>query len=186
MKYVAIDLETSGLNPETDQVLEMAAVVDDLTSPLESLPRFRAYVRHNTYHGSAAALYMNREILKILSLPDSLDVVDAEAVMWKFYNFLTGPGGIPVIDPTLPLKVVAAGKNFASFDQKFISKLPNGHYVKFHHRVMDPTMLYFEKSDVVPPDSKLCMERAGLPGEVEHTALADALMVVKLIRKKLC
>lgn len=33
-----------------------------------------------------------------------------------------------------------------------------------------------------PPDSKTCMERCGLPGDVKHTALEDAEAVIHMIR----
>ena len=32
------------------------------------------------------------------------------------------------------------------------------------------------------PDSKTCMERAGIDGKVAHTAVEDALAVVRMIR----
>ena len=33
MKYVSIDIETTGLNPKTDNVLEVAAIIDDTERP---------------------------------------------------------------------------------------------------------------------------------------------------------
>jgi DNA polymerase III epsilon subunit-like protein len=36
------------------------------------------------------------------------------------------------------------------------------------------------------PDMKKCMVRAGLDGEVPHTAYDDALIVLKLLRHKMC
>ena len=81
-------------------------------------------------------------------------------------------------------KVIAAGKNFASFDQKFLEKLPNWN-VNFAHRVIDPAMLYFKpfEDDKGLPSTKICMERAGITAEVAHTAVEDAIVVVDLIRR---
>jgi len=36
--------------------------------------------------------------------------------------------------------------------------------------------------DEVPPSLNLCLERAGFESEVQHTALEDALDVVKVVR----
>jgi DNA polymerase III epsilon subunit-like protein len=54
-----------------------------------------------------------------------------------------------------------------------------------HHRTLDPAMLYTLYTDPEPPSMKTCMERAGFEGEVAHTALEDALMVIRLLRHKL-
>ena len=76
-----------------------------------------------------------------------------------------------------------AGKNFASFDDKFLRKLPEfGKFFRYRHRVIDPAMLFWNPlTDDKLPDTKTCMERAGLSGEVAHNALDDARIVVKLI-----
>ena len=54
--------------------------------------------------------------------------------------------------------------------------------VKLHHRTLDPAVLFWEANDEKLPDSKTCYERAGLDGKVAHTAVEDALAVVRLIR----
>ena len=48
MKYISIDLETTGLSSETCEVIEFGAVLDDLTTlqPIESLPKI-SYI-HST------------------------------------------------------------------------------------------------------------------------------------------
>lgn len=178
MKYVSIDIETTGLNPENCQVIEFAAVVDDLgdQKPLDKLPKFQTYVRHAHYQGEPFALAMHSAIFKKLSeFPDD-DIIEADGLFAAFSNFLTGPG-----DYQKTTKIVAAGKNFASFDLKFLSRLPNK-FVSFHHRVLDPMMRFLSVKDVVPPSSQECLSRAGLSDVVAHTALEDALMVVQLMR----
>jgi hypothetical protein len=66
-----------------------------------------------------------------------------------------------------------------------LEKVKDWKNVSFLHRVLDPAILYYQPGDMTLPDSKRCMERAGLAGEVAHTALQDAEMVVRLIRHKL-
>jgi hypothetical protein len=82
--------------------------------------------------------------------------------------------------------VTVAGKNFASFDRQFLKRLPHWEeYVKTQHRSIDPGNLYWDpRVDTQGlPSAKTCMERAAIPGEVAHTAVEDALIVVKLIRR---
>ena len=179
MRYVSIDIETTGLDPNRCQIIEFAAVVDDLKvqQPLEKLPKLQTYVRHTFYQGEPYALSIHSALFKKLASEETIDIVDAESLMARFFNFLTGPGGFAE-----PPAIVVAGKNFATFDKQFIDKLPGTNLIKFHHRTLDPAMLFTYLTDSEPPSSKTCLERAGLAGEVAHTALEDALMVVKLLR----
>jgi len=77
-------------------------------------------------------------------------------------------------------KITPAGKNFASFDRSFLKLC--GFDKFFHHRTLDPAPLFWRPEDEKLPDSKTCMERAGLDGSVAHTAVADAVAVVRMIR----
>lgn len=84
---------------------------------------------------------------------------------------------------TLP-KITAAGKNFASFDLPFILKTPKSNLIEIRHRSIDPGTLWMKPTDEKVPNTKECMCRAGIDGEVAHTAVEDAIVVIKLIRKK--
>ncbi|MBN2475346.1 MAG: hypothetical protein JXB62_12110 [Pirellulales bacterium] len=81
---------------------------------------------------------------------------------------------------------VVAGKNYASFDARFLSKITSwDKHIQVHHRILDPAALYWqpETDGVELPDTKTCMERADIPGEVAHTAVEDARVVALLIRR---
>ncbi len=80
----------------------------------------------------------------------------------------------------------AAGKNFASFDQKFLERLPRWKQVfKIRGRVLDPAILFVDwANDDAAPGLSLCKERAGLSSVVTHNAIEDALDVVMLLRKQ--
>ena len=55
-KYVSLDIETTGLNPENCQVLEIGAVIDDGTTPIEECPTFHCYVDHGLILGEPFAV----------------------------------------------------------------------------------------------------------------------------------
>jgi DNA polymerase III epsilon subunit-like protein len=80
--------------------------------------------------------------------------------------------------------LTAAGKNFASFDRQFLKRLPRfEQVVRLRHRTLDPAVLYWHPlEDEELPSSKTCYERAGLDNKVAHTAVEDALAVVRLVR----
>jgi hypothetical protein len=69
MKYVVIDIETTGVDPENNQILEFGAVIEDSANPLpiEEIPKFKCVILHDSYNGSAFAINLNRRIFDILA-----------------------------------------------------------------------------------------------------------------------
>jgi DNA polymerase III epsilon subunit-like protein len=69
MKYVSIDLETTGLNPHLHQILEFGAVIDDLSKPLniDKLPRLHFYIDNGNITGDPYALTLNAGIIKTIN-----------------------------------------------------------------------------------------------------------------------
>lgn len=187
MRYVSIDIETTGLSPDASDIIEFGAVVEDtnvVDKSIDELPFFHAYVlppfreqygRH-VYVGDPYAISMHGDIFKrIATQADGYRYLQTHELGSAFRTFLE--------EQKLGLPLLAAGKNFASFDKIFLERLPEfTNYVCFNHRSLDPTILYLQKDDISPPSSKVCMERAGIKGDVVHTALEDAKIVIKLFR----
>lgn len=190
MKYVSIDLETTGLNHDNCQILEIAAVYNDDNLHLALCPIFHRYIWHPIIKGEAYALHMNanliKEIFDLKKAGAKTDVlIDPGALRYRFRDWLLEHGYQRTITDdvlTSVKNVVVAGKNFESFDHKFLSKLDCDDLIRFHHRVIDPAMYYHERDDAVPPDTNACLKRAGFPGPVSHRAVNDALDVCRLIR----
>ena len=182
MKYCSIDVETTGLNPDTCDLIEVGAVVDDLylNNPvdIQSLPTFHCYVVKANYGGEPFALSMHSTIFRrIADKTPPYKYLPSHMVAGELSLFLQKHFGDE--------RVTVAGKNFLGLDKPFLMKLDNSERLNFHHRVLDPGMLYWKpRVDKEVPSSKECMVRAGLSGEMAHTAVEDALMVVKLIRNK--
>lgn len=197
MRYCSIDIETCGLDRTKHDIIQFAAVLEDTKKPLPlaKLPMFVAYIDQDAYRGDAYALAMHANIFKRIAdfrsgkdKPSSLEhFCPLYDLMTAFGNFL-GRNDWPFEEKDQKYKVTVAGKNAGNFDIPFLEQhIPKQFwgYVRFRHRDIDPMMLYLDwDQDEIPPDSKLCMERAGVPGDVAHTALADALTVIKLLRKK--
>lgn len=77
------------------------------------------------------------------------------------------------------------GKNFGTFDMKFIEDLPRWKQMfKIRHRIADPAIYFTDwKKDDSLPGFKKCKERAGIEGEVSHTAYDDAKETIMMLRK---
>ena len=139
LSYVSIDIETTGLNPEACQTLEIGAVFDDWTRPLRELPTFHCYVVHEQIVGQPFALALNAGILRRLADPQkSEDFLPPSEVADAMASWL-GRCGWDVSQAITP-----AGKNFASFDRQFLKRLPDFEAkVRLHHRTLDPAMLFW-------------------------------------------
>lgn len=196
MKYISIDIETTGLNFKKCDIIQFAAVMDDLDDPkpVEELPKFTAYLTADRYKGETYALSMHGAIfLKIANAmknKTTYDEVEGAHYLrlldlpFAFRNFLT-TNGMPENPKTGSISLTIAGKNAGMFDLPFLKKkIKDWQGVYFKHRVLDPASLYFQLGDKDLPDLKKCKERAGIEGEVSHTAFEDAIDVIKLIRHK--
>jgi DNA polymerase III epsilon subunit-like protein len=198
MKFASIDIETTGLSQENSDILQFAVVLDDLKNPkpLEELPRFQAIFMQDNYKGNPFALSMHSEIFKKIDMAKKKNLEycpDQEIHFMPIDHLPTAltafflKNGYNQNDKNGNIYINPAGKNLSSFDIPFLkSKIKDWGSIYFLNRSIDPAILYFDlENDNSLPDMKKCMERAGIAGEVAHTAIEDALVVVKLLRHKL-
>lgn len=191
MRYVSIDIESTGLDPEHDQILEFGAVIDDLHSPIDALPRFRAVLDWDRVSGQPFALQMNARVLKEMcdlqkersqgGKPKAL--VKPDSLGFAFRSFLEQNGYERGKGDRVD--VVCAGKNFGGFDRLFLDGLRWQRWISPHRRVLDPTSMFATAQDDLPPSLDECLRRAGFDKTVDHTAIGDALDVIRCIRFKL-
>jgi oligoribonuclease (3'-5' exoribonuclease) len=190
MKYVSIDIETLGLDPDVCDVIEFGAVIEDLEDikPIDTLPTCHCYVTmpNDVYRGNIHAMKVHAKgdmFEKISSRTPGYNYVPHDMLGEFFFNWLVAQG----MTKGWPDKIIVGGKNFMGFDMRFLRRLPNFEdWVKFHHRAIDPAPMYMRADDKDVPSLQTCLERAGIQKSVSHTAVEDAIDVIRLIRHKLC
>jgi len=224
MRYISIDIETTGLDSENNQILSIGAIIEDTNNPLsfEESPKFHgAILRRGDVTGSMFALDMNRDLIsqisayqeadeygkKLIETSSGIKFYYEDEIVEALFNFLWKNGiaqesfpvgwlldkNVKTIDglvyPMLSNKIPkvylnAAGKNFGTFDLKFLVKLPRWQQIfKVRQRILDPAILYVNwEEDESLPSLNLCKERANIKGEVTHNALEDAWDVVLALR----
>lgn len=202
MEYVSVDIETTGLDRENDQVIEIGAIIENTHNPLpfNEIPKFHAIVRHNRYTGTPIAINMNQRIFKILAdreyLSDSdkiqydikYNIVKADEVAQHFYYWCVKHlQNKPKDFPHNPVTSNVAGKNYLDFDKRFLEKLPEWNkYFSFQRRTLDPAILFTNfMEDTKLPDLSKCLQRAGIEDNVvTHEAVKDAWQVIQVLRTK--
>lgn len=70
MKYVSIDIETTGLDPENNQVLSIGAIIEDTSKklPFDEAPKFNVALLHHQLTGHPRALTMNRDLIRLINI----------------------------------------------------------------------------------------------------------------------
>ncbi len=191
MKIAVIDIETTGLDPYKDQILEVGCVIETWppTQPIANLPKWQAYVLHERLTGNPFALNMNKKIVEYIAKPDKfpeLTFVDPAALALFLEGFLLKE---EVLEKNREGKMVAncAGKNFAKFDWPFLEEAGVLRNWTPRHRVLDPMPLYLQWEDQQPPSLDVCLERAGIKKDrfEQHTAIGDCHAVTALLRRGL-
>lgn len=69
MRYISIDIETSGLDPENCQILSIAAVIEDTENikPLSELPHLHLGILRENISGSVFAINLNSDLIKTIN-----------------------------------------------------------------------------------------------------------------------
>jgi oligoribonuclease (3'-5' exoribonuclease) len=152
MKYthLAVDLETTGLNPQTDQILQVGAVLfNPLTLDREE---YSSYIHHDRFEGDAAALQMNAHILKrCLRSNDLLN---------HFKTWLA---------ERVDGLVYPVGFNVAAFDMAFLLREQPTIRAYVSHRPIEIGTLNMDRYTGIPSKSSTLAD-----GGVIHDALQDA------------
>jgi oligoribonuclease (3'-5' exoribonuclease) len=181
MKYLAIDIETTGLNPMNCQVLEIACVLADtadLETDADSLPLFVRRLYYDKIVGEPVALAMNARILA--------DMNDRRGhISWLHPDSLWSTLDSWIENQVGPTKISVSGKNYATFDKLFLERLPRWNASRFHRRIIDCGQWWMDPiTDEFVPDTKECVRRAGIETDLGalHTAIFDARLVVELNR----
>ena len=127
MIYISIDTETTGLNPETCQLLSIGAIVEDTEKklPFEEIPKFHCAIlrgERDILQGELYALNMNKNLIEKITYystakdqDEKNDLVQMtgmqflreEEVVKAFFHFLIDAGAItPDFDYMKTVEVV--------------------------------------------------------------------------------
>ena len=175
--YVALDLETTGLDSDRHQVLEFGAVFNDFTKPVRKCDIYREAVDPGgDIVGNAFALQMNAKLLREIATTACPILED---VLIGFSTWLRAHG------IGRDLKATLVGKNIGSFDVQFLNRVRYWPGEWLSYRYLDVGSQW-ATTEGISGQAKLCKEvaeRHGLVG-VEHTAVYDAQVSLALAREK--
>ena len=138
MKFISMDTETTGLNPDTCQLLSFGAIVEDTEKklPFNQIPKFHCAIlrgERDILQGELFALNMNRNLIERItqySIAKTQEEKDEivqktgmiflreEEVVKAFYHFLINAGVItPERDATKTVEIIN-GKTYPMLTTK--------------------------------------------------------------------
>ena len=166
MKYISFDLETTGLVRDPNNILQIAAVVEDTDNPevpVEELPYFTCFVKHESYTGSAFALNLNAWILGHICNPTTspYPIYPLEQALEELKVF---------IDAHFEKPPFMAGVNAGIFDYQF---LPPYAQAWFKRRLIEAGSVMLDWNFGPRIFSPEC----------DHDALNDARFVIEKLRE---
>jgi DNA polymerase III epsilon subunit-like protein len=196
MKFLCIDIETTGLDPETDNILSigMVAVDTSIDRPIRECPSSEIRLLHKRLNGTPYAFNMNSQLIAEITLNakgEHIEYVQPENAADYVANFCKVHRLSQYAGPT---ELVVAGKNVTTFDLAFLKKLPGWtDLISVHRRVLDPGAMYAKACDEIPPSLDTCLERIpnsflkwhGLDELIPHRALHDAWLTAGAVLYKL-
>ena len=178
-KFLAIDLETSGMSFTTDdpsnayeyQIVSIGLIVSNPTNYKEEASIYREIRWNGTSEWNAKAEEihgLSKEHLEEVGL----DEEDAVADILEFI--------LEHFDSTKP--IVLMGHNVVSFDKPFFKALLRkyGVNLKFSHRALDSFPVGLLTVDAY--DSDELFENMGFPARKAHNALEDIQLTLKAFR----
>lgn len=165
-KWVVLDLETTGLDPEGDTVLECAAlVVDPMTLAPEASFHHVSTIRRDRVRANEYVMRMHTENGLLEALTGSACVVGAEVAM--------DVALLAFLRPHANEGHLHLAGNSIHFDRSFMRRrLPISEKL-LHYRMVDATSLMLVANTVGKGPSK---------GPVAHRAMADVLSTLDQLR----
>lgn len=138
MIYISIDTETTGLNPETCQLLSFGAIVEDTEKklPFEEIPKFHCAIlrgQRDILQGELYALNMNRDLIEKITYYSTAEDQDEkndlvqmtgmqflreEEVVKAFFHFLIDAGAITPEFDYMKMVEVVNGKTYPMLTTK--------------------------------------------------------------------
>lgn len=158
--FLALDLETTGLDRERDQVLQIGAVAYGDGDPAE----FSTIIRHERVSGHPHAMVMNAELLGCIANGEGMTPVAAWRAFTSFIYAHTA------------LEFYLVGFNVGSFDRILATRDLESYgfstLERAHHRCVELGSLYAKIGGTPAGSRELCERLLGR--DLKHDALQDA------------
>lgn len=190
-RIVSIDIETTSLNVERGEVLELGMLMCETDTDQKQLHIVDSLriVNVGNLHGQMdpVAIHMNAELFAEIAEIERGQFDWTNGYIFHNNTFYVKNNKrqvvLSMIDERLGgNKWTVIGKNAASFDIPFIC-YSFGFEFKQHlsHKVLDVGSMFCTHEDDYVPSLDECLARAGIKKEVRHKALDDAFDVLQCV-----
>lgn len=175
MKYISIDIKTTGANPETCQIIEFSAVLDDLSKKwnIKDMPKVCFCIYHNSIHGELDYLISNKNILEKIKNTKSKDRITIEMLPKLFIDWAYANGF------SFNEKITLAGNGLGSDAFLFLRKIKSWNFELFNKKILDPSVFWLNpETDKEIPNLDLCLNRIKVKDNISSDTLENACSIV--------
>lgn len=187
MSYLVLDLETTGVDTGKAQILQIGAVYEIPTKPIEDLPVYNAFINDpiNYMEPGAEALHQKSGLFKMIDkVAKNGQAKTISVAIDEFLEFIRR-----CLAQTNDKRVTIAGKNVASFDLVILKRHMTAAQLKsfsylIRVRTLDPGSLYYPDFGFVPTLAEINQKIRLDKTDVTHLAIDDCIDVIMAIRHK--
>ncbi len=180
MKFIILDLETTGLNPNVHSIIQVGAIAVDtgLWEYEGHQGTFEFTINPGDAVWSPNAIRMHQQsglLTEALTNGHGPDTFQRAFLSW-----LESAGYFLYHDE--PERITLAGANVGGFDLQFLRRM-HWENIYFDDRTIDPAIYCVDyEQDEKLPSLQTCKERTGNTTPVAHTALADCWDVYNILK----
>lgn len=182
-----VDLETTGLDSNENQTVEVA-VVEFLQGEILYDKSLHFYIKHKNLNFNVDALVKFGDRIK--DRVPGVPVYDSYEAEYIIRDWFKHRQEFTLDKDAKPIRFNVGGKNFGGFDLGFFTKIMPTFTKIIRHRYSDLGNKYEDRDDDELPSLEVCRGRAikaGVTGRyvgqaVTHTALEDATLSAELYK----
>lgn len=165
-EIMILDIETTGLDIDSCQVLEIAAL--SITKEGEVVGKFQVRVKYDQLIGEPYALTMNKDLIANMRSATPFKYAQCDLLSWVEEEFTDND-----------VRPYVAGFNVGTFDIAFLVAKGFLRKDSVHHRTIDLGSALMGRRGSATPISS----REFTNNEVAHSAMADCMMALAAYRE---
>jgi len=186
MKYLTIDIVTTGDDIFKNQIIEIGAVIDDLSKPIpiDEIPKFHYYIDNHMINGTPDKLLsLHKQLIIISEKKDKYPIINSSEVIDFFHNWLIDNS---VILSQCPMYTLAIdGHKKINFLYRDLLNTKCDFKKDYYYDIFNPMILFCDpKNQKIPTVNETLLETKNYKKRKNNNILDNVYDIVRLMRFK--